>query len=323
MQKKMQKINFLNMSEALKINDKCDVEMMNLIEEFLRFMEVEKGYSNNTLNSYRIDIFYFVDSLFRKNDVVITKKIFSELTVHDFRKWLVERHGNHVNSSNARALACLRSFFNFLSRNELLTNSEIEKIKTPKVVKPLPKAVDQFDIKKIFAAIAEVQKTEWKAKRDVALLTLIYGCGLRISEALAVSKNSLQNSQTLIVTGKGKKQRMLPLLPIIKQRIEDYLAICPFVVEHESGIFLGNKGKTYTRYDFDKLIRRIRVMLGLSNTVTTHSFRHSFATHLLEAGADLRSIQDLLGHENLSTTQRYTKIDKSRLLNVYEKFQRR
>ena len=104
---------------------------------------------------------------------------------------------------------------------------------------------------------------------------------------------------------------------------EDYLAICPFVVDKESGIFLGNKGKTYTRYDFDKLIRRIRIMLGLSDIVTTHSFRHSFATHLLEAGADLRSIQDLLGHENLSTTQRYTKIDKSRLLNVYEKFQRR
>ncbi len=297
--------------------------MMGLIEEFLRFMAVEKGYSKNTLSSYRIDIFYFVDFLFRANSEVVTKKIFSELTVYDFRKWLVERHGNHINSSNARALACLRSFFNFLSRNELLNNSEIEKIKTPKVVKPLPKAVDQFDITKIFTAIAEVQKIEWKAKRDVALLTLIYGCGLRISEALAVSKNSLQNSQTLIVTGKGKKQRMLPLLPIIKQRIEDYLAICPFSVGQESGIFLGNKGKAYTRYDFDKLIRKIRKMLGLSDTVTTHSFRHSFATHLLEAGADLRSIQDLLGHENLSTTQRYTKIDKSRLLSVYEKFSKR
>ena len=311
------------MSEGLKINDKCDAGMMGLIEEFLRFMAVEKGYSKNTLSSYRIDIFYFVDFLFRANSEVVTKKIFSELTVYDFRKWLVERHGNHINSSNARALACLRSFFNFLSRNELLNNSEIEKIKTPKVVKPLPKAVDQFDITKIFTAIAEVQKIEWKAKRDVALLTLIYGCGLRISEALAVSKNSLQNSQTLIVTGKGKKQRMLPLLPIIKQRIEDYLAICPFAVGQESGIFLGNKGKTYTRYDFDKLIRKIRKMLGLSDTVTTHSFRHSFATHLLEAGADLRSIQDLLGHENLSTTQRYTKIDKSRLLSVYEKFSKR
>ncbi len=311
------------MSEALNIKGKCDVEASNLMEKFFRFLEVEKGYSENTLSSYRIDIFYFVDFLFRANDALVTRKIFEQLSVYDFRKWLVERHDNHVNSSNARALACLRSFFRFLSQNELLNNREIEKIKTPKVVKPLPKAVDQFDIEKIFAAILEVQKVEWKAKRDLALLTLIYGCGLRISEALAVSKNSLQNSQTLIVTGKGKKQRMLPLLPIINKRIEDYFSACPFDIDQDSGIFLGNKGKTYTRYDFDKLIRKIRVMLGLSDTVTIHSFRHSFATHLLEAGADLRSIQDLLGHENLSTTQRYTKIDKSRLLSVYEKFQRR
>lgn len=311
------------MFKALEIKDKCDSEIIEFIEKFLRFLEVEKGYSSNSLNSYRIDIFYFVDFLFRANGKVINRRVFEELSIHDFRKWLIERHENHVNASNARALACLRSFFRFLNQNALLTNFEVEKIKTPKVVKPLPKAVDQFDIEKIFSTIFEVQKVAWKAKRDLALLTLIYGCGLRISEALAVSKNSIQNSQTLIVMGKGKKQRMLPLLPIIKKRIEDYLLVCPFEIGQASGIFLGNKGKTYTRYDFDKLIRKIRIMLGLSDTVTAHAFRHSFATHLLEAGVDLRSIQDLLGHENLSTTQRYTKIDKSRLLSVYEKFSHR
>lgn len=311
------------MSKALKIDDKCDDEVKNFIESFLRFMAVEKGFSNNTLNSYRIDIFYFIDFLFRLKNSLITKRNIEEVSVYDFRKWLIERHDDHVNSSNARALASLRSFFRFLGRNEFLNNLEIEKIKTPKVVKPLPKAVDHFDIKKIFEAILEVQKVEWKAKRDTALLTLIYGCGLRISEALAVSKKSLENSQTLIVTGKGKKQRMLPLLPIVKKRIDEYLLICPFKPEDDSGVFLGNKGKTYTRFDFDKLIKLIRKKLGLPDTVTPHSFRHSFATHLLESGADLRSIQDLLGHENLSTTQRYTKVDKSRLLSVYQEFSRR
>ena len=311
------------MSEALKIDDKCDVEVRDLIESFLRFMAVEKGYSNNTLNSYRIDIFYFVDFLFRAKNSPITKKNIAEVSVYDFRKWLIERHDDHVNSSNARALASLRSFFLFLSRNEILNNAEIDKIKTPKVVKPLPKAVDHFDIQKIFAAIPEVEKVEWKAKRGIALLTLIYGCGLRISEALSVSKKSLENSQTLIVTGKGKKQRMLPLLPIVKKRIDEYLSACPFTPEAESGIFLGSKGNTYSRFDFDRLINQIRKKIGLPDTVTPHSFRHSFATHLLEAGADLRSIQDLLGHENLSTTQRYTKIDKSRLLSVYQKFSNR
>jgi integrase/recombinase XerC len=311
------------MSHPLKIEGKCDSAVIELIDKFLRFIEVEKGYSINTINSYRIDIFYFIDSLFRAKNSPVKKTDLEEISVHDFRKWLVERRDDHTNSSNARALACLRSFFKFLSRNELLSNSEIEKIKTPKVVKPLPRSVDEFDIKKIFAAILQVQKVEWKAKRDLALLTLIYGCGLRISEALAVSKKNLENTQTLIVTGKGKKQRMLPLLPIVKKRIEEYLLVCPFVLEPDAGIFVGSKGKAYSRYDFDRLISKIRKMLGLSDTVTPHSFRHSFATHLLEAGADLRSIQDLLGHENLSTTQRYTKIDRSRLLSVYEKFSRR
>ncbi len=297
--------------------------MSDLVENFLRFMAVEKGYSNNTLSSYRTDIFYFIDFLFRSKGKQISKENIEKISVYDFRKWLLERHDNHSNSSNARALASLRSFFRFLSKNEILQNSEIEKIKTPKVVKPLPKAVDNFDIKKIFLTIPEVQKVDWKAKRDTALLTLIYGCGLRISEALAVTKNDLKNTQTLTVTGKGKKQRMLPLLPVIKKRIDEYLLSCPFEIKDDSSIFLGSKGKVFTRYEFDGVISKIRKILGLPDTVTPHAFRHSFATHLLEAGADLRSIQDLLGHENLSTTQRYTKIDKSRLLSVYQKFSRR
>lgn len=285
-------------------------------------MAVEKGYSNNTLSSYRTDIFYFIDFLFRSRAACVSKKNIEEISVYDFRKWLLERRADHVNSSNARALASLRSFFRFLSKNEILQNSEIEKIKTPKVVKPLPKAVDNFDIKKILLTIPKVQKVEWKAKRDVALLTLIYGCGLRISEALAVTKNDLKNAQTLTVTGKGKKQRMLPLLPVIKKRIDEYIISCPFEIEDSSPIFRSGD-KVFTRYEFDNLISKIRKILGLSHEVTPHAFRHSFATHLLEAGADLRSIQDLLGHENLSTTQSYTKIDKSRLLSVYRKFNRR
>ncbi|MBM3580001.1 MAG: tyrosine recombinase XerC [Alphaproteobacteria bacterium] len=307
------------MSEALEIKNKCDVEVGKLVEKFLRFMEVEKGYSINTLVAYRTDIFYFVDFIFCSAGTVVTKKELSEISIHDFRHWLLARHKDHINSSNARALSSLRSFFRFLSKNDLLTNTEIEKIKTPKIAKLLPKAVDQFDIEKIFAAIPQVQKEEWMSKRDIALLTLIYGCGLRISEALALAKKDFRNTQSLMVSGKGKKQRLLPLLPIINKRIADYLRVCPFDIALESPIFLSKSGKGYTRFDFDKLVRKLRRTLNLPETVTTHSFRHSFATHLLEAGADLRSIQELLGHANLSTTQRYTKIDKVRLLSVYER----
>ncbi len=315
------------MSNALQIEGSSNSEIKFLIEKFLRFIEVERGYSWNTIESYRTDIFYFVDFLFREKSGLVDKEKFESLTLHDFRKWLSSRLDNHTNTSNARAIASLRSFFRFLNQNNLLQNKEITKIKTPKIAKPIPKAVDEIDIKKIITTIHEIRKSEWQAKRDVALLTLIYGCGLRISESLSVSRRSLESPQMLIVTGKGKKQRMIPLLPVIKEKISEYLAVCPFkeLVDKNPTqvIFFSPKGKVYTRRDFNGLIQKIRRKLNLSENITPHSFRHSFATHLLEAGGDLRSIQELLGHENLSTTQHYTKVDKSRLLSVYEKFQKR
>ncbi len=213
--------------------------------------------------------------------------------------------------------------FRFFNQNKLLKNQEISKIKTPKIAKPVPKSVDQIDIEKIFGEMLNIRKTAWQAKRDIALLTLIYGCGLRISESLAVSKKKLENSQTLIVTGKGKKQRMVPLLEIVKKRIDEYLKAQPFEINFDQPIFLGPKGNAYTRHDFAALIQKIRRNLNLAETITPHAFRHSFATHLLEAGGDLRTIQELLGHESLSTTQRYTRIDKVRLLSVYERFSKR
>lgn len=312
---------------ALDITGKIDDKLADLIGDFLRFLEIEKRYSLNTVNSYRIDIFYFCDFLFSAKQKIIDKDDFEKLTPLDFRSWLSQRIGNHVNSSNARALAALRSFFAFCNKNQLLKNQEISKIKTPKVARPIPKSVDQADIEKIMVAITEIRKFEWQALRDVALLTLIYGCGLRISEALSLTPRSLENSQTLIVSGKGKKQRMVPLLPIVKKRIDEYLAKCPFTAEIKAqathAIFVNSKGEAYNRFDFANLMIEVRRKLGLAETVTPHAFRHSFATHLLEAGGDLRTIQELLGHENLSTTQRYTKVDKSRLLSVYEKFQKR
>ncbi len=307
------------MPEAVTIQDKCSSEVIVIVEKFLRFLEVEKRYSTHTLNSYRTDIFYFLDFLSRFHDKIISKNDLENLLVHDFRRWLGERLNNHVNSSNARAISSLRSLFKFANQNKLIDNNQIAKIKTPKVAKPIPKAVDKIDIDKISSEIAKIRKNEWQAKRDLALLTLIYGCGLRISEALAVNKKSLQNNQTLIVEGKGKKQRMVPLLPIVHQRIAEYLKICPFEILFDQPIFLTAKGKTLSRRDFSALVQTIRTNLNLPETITPHAFRHSFATHLLEAGGDLRVIQELLGHENLTTTQRYTKIDKQHLLSSYFK----
>lgn len=307
------------MSQAIAIQDKCDNEVIIFTEKFLRFLKIEKRYSNHTLISYQSDIFYFLTFLFNVKEKMIDKNDLENLTTQDFRKWLLLRLDNHNNASNARAVSSLRSFFLFLNRNNFLKNQEIRKIKTPKVAKAIPKAVDKIDIEKILDEIKKIQKDDWQIARDIAILTLIYGCGLRISEALSITKQSLANNQTLVITGKGKKQRIVPLLPVVKEKIDSYLKICPFKIDFTQTLFLGPKGKSYTRRDFSAIIQKIRQNLGLQETITPHAFRHSFATHLLEAGGDLRTIQELLGHESLSTTQRYTKIDKTRLLSVYEK----
>lgn len=306
-----------------KIAEICDDKIAALIEKFSRYIQAERGYSNHTLNSYKTDIFYFLDFISKSRTKILSEGDLETLSIYDFRTWLSQRLDDHNNASNARAIASLRAFFRFLNENNLIKNREIEKIKTPKIAKAIPKAVEVIDIEKIFAEIAKFRKNEWEVKRDQALLSLLYGCGLRISEALSVSRKSLENSQILTITGKGKKQRMVPLLPVVKKRINEYLTICPFEIKEEQGIFISRLGKSYSRYDFDHLIKNLRRFLNLSETITPHSFRHSFATHLLESGGDLRSIQELLGHENLSTTQRYTKIDKTRLLSVYESVQKR
>lgn len=329
------------MIKALEIDKQCSDEVKKLLEKFFVFLEVEKKYSAHTLVSYRTDLFYFCDFIFCSKEKIVDKDMLQNLNLHDFRRWLAARLENHINASNARGLSSLRSFFRFLSKNNLLQNADIEKIKTPKIAKAVPKAVDGVDIDKIMAAIRDSkleddnnlasntkigslntakQKPEWQIKRDLALLTLIYGCGLRISEALAITPKSLANNDFLIVNGKGNKQRMVPLLPIVRKRINDYLAECPFKPLQTKSIFFGARGKPYLARIFSRLLQNIRRHLNLAETITPHAFRHSFATHLLSAGGDLRVIQELLGHESLSTTQRYTKVDKDRLLSAYAQF---
>ncbi|MFT6106438.1 MAG: integrase/recombinase XerC [Rickettsiales bacterium] len=303
----------------MQIETLANQETQDSVSDFLIYLSAEKRSSIHTIKSYQNDISYFF--LFFKNhsNSLITKTVLENLTLQDFRSWLSYRHEKDLsNSSTARSISCLRSFFKFMNRHQIVVNHAIENLKTPKLKKPIPKAIDKIDIDSIISLVGEFSKTEWSKKRDLALLTLIYGSGLRISEALSLTKNHL-NEGFVVMTGKGNKQRLVPILPIVSQRIDDYLAILPHKIGNDDPIFLGLRGKKYQAASFEKLVQNIREFLNLPNSVTPHAFRHSFATHLLESGADLRTIQELLGHSSLSTTQRYTKIDKKRLLEVYEK----
>jgi len=295
-------------------------EVRDLVDDFLVYLASEKRCSDHTIVSYHTDIFYFFSFLKNHSNTLVDKAKLESVTIQDFRSWLVFRkEQNFSNTSTARAISCLKSLFKFFNRHKIIANKEIENIKPPKLGKPIPKAVDKIDIDSIVDLIGEFSKEEWLKKRDLALLTLIYGSGMRISEALSLTKNHLNNNGVAVITGKGNKQRMIPLLPIVEKRIDEYLAALPHQINNNEPIFLGLRGKKYQAAAFEKLIQNIREFLSLPDTISPHSFRHSFATHLLEAGGDLRTIQELLGHSSLSTTQRYTKIDKKRLLEVYNK----
>ena len=295
--------------------------IVNLISGFLTYLTVEKRSSNHTINSYRIDLTYFLRFVGHKLEKSVNLETLQNLKHSDFRQWLSHRNSEGLeNSSTARALSAVKSFYKFLKKTENLSNPIVENLRNPKIKKAIPKAINENNIKAIIDYVDYMHDDEWQALRDIALMTLIYGCGLRISEALNLKrKEAPLKSDSLLIKGKGNKERLVPILPIIREKLAAYIKACPHGFMPDDFLFLGAKGGKYSPVLFQRLIQRIREMLDLPKTVTPHALRHSFATHLLSNGADLRSIQELLGHSSLSTTQRYTKVDTKRLMKVYGK----
>ena len=302
------------------ITNLCDDYVNKILDLYFDYLSKEKKYSVNTISSYENDIENFINYIYKASKKNVDKNFLEKLELNDFREWLSERLNNHINNSNARALSSLRSLFGFFNENKYILNNKIFKIKTPKISKPLPRAIEFCDVKKIITNIENYHQETWQNYRDLAILFVVFGCGLRISEALSLTKNILANQQNIVIKGKGGKQRMVPILPIIRQKISNYLAICPYQFNNDESIFVTNNLKKYHRSNFAKLIANIRKSLNLSEDITPHSFRHAFATELLKENVDLRTIQELLGHASLSTTQRYTKVDKIRLLESVKKF---
>ncbi|MDR1494677.1 MAG: tyrosine recombinase XerC [Rickettsiales bacterium] len=293
--------------------------MRRKVEEFFRYLEVEKNYSRNTILSYRNDMEDFLrftcDDLKKSMDTAV----FENLELRDFRLWLTNRSSRGISGrSNARAMATIRSLYKFLERNCGIGNEIVFKIKSPRSPKSLPKNINHNNIIKMIHCVENFVKNDWEIRRDRALMVLMYSCGLRISEALSLSLNSFVDGNKIKILGKGQKERIILILPVVLEMLENYIGACP----HDTGgdiLFYGSRGKRYQPARFEKLIQNIRNVLGLPDNVTPHSLRHSFATELLANGADLRSIQELLGHSSLKTTQVYTHVDPSNILKVYNK----
>jgi integrase/recombinase XerC len=240
------------------------------------------------------------------------------LTGAELRAYLVDRHGlGLVPSSTARALAVIRGFFRFLAREGLVNNAVVAALRNPKVPHSVPRALSRQDAFDVLEGVEYVSSKPWIAKRDVALLSLLYGCGLRLAEALSLKRSDAVAAQKgqMIITGKGNRQRMVPVLPFVAEALEDYLVASPYI---RDPLFRGSRGGPLHPRIVQEMVVRLRMNFGLPETTTPHALRHSFATHLLAGGGDLRVIQELLGHASISTTQRYTDVDEGMLVRVFE-----
>lgn len=298
-----------------------DAEISDIYSRWHDWLLHEKRFSKHTISAYTRDIGFFFEFLSSYKGGEVTRKMLTNLGIRDMRAWLAKRASEEYDfASTARSIAVVRSFFRYAGKFHNLENPAIFSLRTPKLPKKLPKALSLEDAGNAVDSVGDMATEEWIAKRDIALLTLIYGAGLRIAEALSVKfKDAPLNKDYLIVRGKGNKERSVPVLPIVTKAISEYLEICPYKPEGDSPLFLGARGKALNPAIFQRTMKKMRMLLGLPETATPHAFRHSFATHLMQAGGDLRSIQELLGHASLSTTQRYTKIETSKVLEMYKK----
>lgn len=242
----------------------------------------------------------------------------SRLTTTDLRRHLADRRAEGIGvASSARELSALKAFLAFARAQAGLGESAPPRLRGPRVKKGLPRPVTPDEAVNLAVAVEEDAREAWIGARDRAVLLLLYGAGLRIAEALSLTGAALPLGETLRVTGKGAKQRIVPLLPIVREAVADYLAKSPWPVGKGDPLFRGAKGGPLSQGMVQKAMARARVSLGLPASATPHALRHSFATHLLGAGADLRSLQELLGHASLGSTQIYTNVDAATLLDVY------
>lgn len=290
------------------------------IAQWMRELGAVRRLSPNTLEAYDRDLAQFLTFLSGHTGGTVSLSTLADLSAADIRAFMAARRAESLGSrSLARVLSALKSFFRFLEREGVLASEALNTIRTPKIPKSLPKALTVAEARQAIAATEDMEDRPWIAARDMAVLALCYGAGLRISEALAVTPADLEAAAALRVTGKGGKVRMVPLIAPVRQAIETYRSLCPFHPARDEPIFRGLRSGPLSPRLIQLRAQQLRSALGLPPSATPHALRHSFATHLLGRGGDLRAIQELLGHASLSTTQVYTAVDTERLLESYRK----
>ena len=291
-------------------------------ESWLSRLGKERGLSDATLKAYDKDLDHFLSFLTEHMGEVASIDHFSHLRPADIRAFMARRRATGLSSrSLARSMAGVRSFVQFLEEKDKANSAPFNAIQTPKYSRSLPKPLTVDKARALVDPQSSLAEEPWVIARDSAVMLLLYAVGLRISEALALTLKTapLPGQNAMTVIGKGGKQRRLPVLPVVQQAIEHYLSLCPFELAQDEPIFRGVRGGPLSPRIIQKVIQTMRGALGLPDSATPHGLRHSFATHLLANGGDLRTIQELLGHASLSTTQAYTEVEMTELMDIYKK----
>lgn len=278
------------------------------------------GAAANTVLAYGRDVNRYLAFLARHHGGASGVTTLAAIPQADLRAWMAAERARGLSArSLARALSSVKAFTAWLADRQGLDATTVLSARAPKYRRPLPRPLPVQGARDMLALVADLPEEDWVGARDRAVVTLLYGCGLRISEALALTGADHPLRDTLRILGKGGKERLVPVLPAARAAVAEYVRLCPFDLQPGTALFRGTTGKPLSPRLIQSAMQKARATLGLPATATPHALRHSFATHLLGAGGDLRAIQDLLGHASLSTTQAYTAVDAARLMEVYEK----
>ena len=280
-------------------------------------LATERRFSPLSVEAYRRDVVQFLGFLTDHLGAMPTLGDMGSLEPQDLRAYLAHRRNEGLaDRSVMRALAAIRAFYNWLERRCGVANARIKLVRGPRLRSTLPRPVSEIDARAMLTETAP-ENAGWIAARDAAVLTLLYAAGLRISEALALKGGDLPLPRTLRITGKGGKERVVPILDAAREAVDRYAALCPFALDRDAPLFRGARGGELSPRIIQERVAQLRARLSLPESTTPHALRHAFATHLLAYGGDLRVIQELLGHESLSTTQKYADVEAARVFDAY------
>ena len=291
-----------------------------LLQSWIESREAVSGVSQSTVRSYRHDVAGFLGFLIEYRGGALDIEAIKDVGLRDMRAWMARERGRGISPrSLARELSAVKNFYRWLAIREGIEPTAVLSVRVPRFQKSLPRPLSVEAAHEVIGFVGKSEGERWVAARDMAVILLLYGCGLRISETLGLRRSDAPLADVIKICGKGGKERIVPVISVVRNAVDSYLDLCPFSLGPGSSLFVGKRGGALNQRIVRRVMKNARSGLGLPSSATPHALRHSFATHLLEASGDLRAIQELLGHSSLSTTQNYTAVEQTQLIDMYNR----